>query len=442
MLVGKANIEVVKRTICIFFGLLLTKLVTGQSPQVFHSWSELLQWVNAHSSTVALSEKQMDMAVLTERAAWANIVNPRIPTTGSWINNNNLPVSFIPAQIFGGPEGTFREVKFGQQFITSFTAVPQIDVVNIARWQDVRSAKANTQLVANEMQLSVKRMREQVNILYCNILMLRDQRQVVERFVGIADSVEQLVKNKYDQGIVRLQDWNDAKVNVLQQQSSLRNIEMALANQIETLGVICGGSVDLAVVSVEESLEKTPVAQGKLELENAVLKMEYARMMHRSAQLEQLPVLSFQSSLAYQNNSNMQWMDPSSRWIYSSFIGAKLTWDLPTNAVKLTQVGTKKINLEMAKIALEEEQRNSKVRNQQLNREYEKLLSDVTQQMGIFELDRDSYFHVYQMFSQDIVGLDKLLIAQQKMLQSQLTVIGTKWNKELVRNKIQINNAQ
>jgi hypothetical protein len=135
-------------------------------------------------------------------------------------------------------------------------------------------------------------------------------------------------------------------------------------------------------------------------------------------------------------------MDPSSRWIYSSFIGAKLTWDLPTNAVKLTQVGTKKINLEMAKIALEEEQRNSKVRNQQLNREYEKLLSDVTQQMGIFELDRDSYFHVYQMFSQDIVGLDKLLIAQQKMLQSQLTVIGTKWNKELVRNKIQINNAQ
>lgn len=414
----------------------------AQSTQTFHSWNEVFQWVSANSAAVAIGEKQMDMANLTEQAAWANILNPRIPTTGSWINNNNLPVSFIPAQIFGGPEGSFREVKFGQQYITTFTAVPQVDVINVARWQDVRSAKVNTALVANETALSKKRMQEQVNVLFCNILMLQEQRQVLQRFVSIADSLEQLVKNKYDQGIVRLQDWNDARVNVLQQQGSLRNLEMTLANQLETLGVICGKSVLLDIQPLDMELEKKPIAQGKLELENAALKMEYARMMHRSAQLEQLPVLSLQGSLGYQNNSNAQWMDPSSRWIYSSFVGAKLTWDLPTNAVKVTQVGTRKINHEMAKIAWEEEQRNAQVRNQQLNREYDKVLQDYQQQARIASFDQDSYQHVYNMFKQDVVGMDKLMLAQQKALQSTLTTIGAKWNSEWVKNKIQISNAK
>lgn len=414
----------------------------AQSTQTFHSWNEVFQWVSANSAAVAIGEKQMDMANLTEQAAWANILNPRIPTTGSWINNNNLPVSFIPAQIFGGPEGSFREVKFGQQYIATFTAVPQVDVINVARWQDVRSAKVNTALVANETALSKKRMQEQVNVLFCNILMLQEQRQVLQRFVSIADSLEQLVKNKYDQGIVRLQDWNDARVNVLQQQGSLRNLEMTLANQLETLGVICGKSVLLDIQPLDMELEKKPIAQGKLELENAALKMEYARMMHRSAQLEQLPVLSLQGSLGYQNNSNAQWMDPSSRWIYSSFVGAKLTWDLPTNAVKVTQVGTRKINHEMAKIAWEEEQRNAQVRNQQLNREYDKVLQDYQQQARIASFDQDSYQHVYNMFKQDVVGMDKLMLAQQKALQSTLTTIGAKWNSEWVKNKIQISNAK
>lgn len=431
-----------RKYLFILFGIVSFTSAMAQTKQTFHSWNEVFQWVSANSAAVAIGEKQMDMANLTEQAAWANILNPRIPTTGSWINNNNLPVSFIPGQIFGGSEGSFREVKFGQQYITTFTAVPQVDVINVARWQDVRSAKVNTALVANETALSKKRMQEQVNVLFCNILMLQEQKQVLQRFVSIADSLEQLVKNKYDQGIVRLQDWNDARVNVLQQQGSLRNLEMTLANQLETLGVICGKSVQLEIRPLDMELEKKPMAQGKLELENAALKMEYARMMHRSAQLEQLPVLSLQGSLGYQNNSNAQWMDPSSRWIYSSFVGAKLTWDLPTNAVKVTQVGTRKINHEMAKIAWEEEQRNAQVRNQQLNREYDKVLQDYQQQERIAALDQDSYQHVYNMFKQDVVGMDKLMLAQQKALQSTLTKIGAKWNSEWVKNKIQISNAK
>ncbi len=108
----------------------------------------------------------------------------------------------------------------------------------------------------------------------------------------------------------------------------------------------------------------------------------------------------------------------------------------------MTQVRTRKINYEMAKIAWEEEQRNAAVRNQQLNREYEKVLEDRQQQEQIAALDEDTYQHVYAMYQKEVVGLDKLMLAQQKALQSQMNGIAAKWNSEWVKNKIQIGNAK
>lgn len=438
---GDKNFENMRRflyVLLLFFGT----TAFGQSPQRFSTWKALEEWVIKNATVMQLNQEQLRLAELTEQASWVNTINPRIPTTASWLNNTDLPVNFIPGQVFGGPEGTFREVTFGQQYISSFTAAPQFDIVNVAKWQDIRAAKANTKVVANEGAVNRIKMLEQVNVLYCGIIQLKKQQKMLERFVGLSDSLSQIVGRKYDAGLVRLQDRNDAQVNVIQQKGLLRNIEHQLNYQQSLLAALAGVIVEIEATEGLEELEMVKPAQNLTALNLATHKVDYAKMMYRSSQLEQLPVLSFQSSLAYQNNSNAQWMDPASKWIYSSFVGAKLTWDLPTNAVKVTQVGTRKINHEMAKIAWEEEQRNAQVRNQQLNREYDKVLQDYQQQERIASFDQDSYQHVYNMFKQDVVGMDKLILAQQKALQSTLTRIGSKWNSEWVKNKIQISNAK
>jgi OMF family outer membrane factor len=117
--------------ILLFFGT----TALGQSAQRFSTWKALEDWVLKNATVMQLNQEQLQMAELTERASWANTLNPRIPTTASWLNNTDLPVNFIPGQIFGGPEGSFREVTFGQQYITSFTAGPQFDIVKVAGYQ-------------------------------------------------------------------------------------------------------------------------------------------------------------------------------------------------------------------------------------------------------------------------------------------------------------------
>lgn len=413
----------------------------GQSVQRFSTWNALEDWVLKNATVIQLNQEQLRMAELTEQASWLNTLNPRIPTSGSWINNTDLPVNFIPGQVFGGPEGSFREITFGQQYISSFTAAPQLDLVNIAKWQDVRAAKANTKVVAAEGMMNRIKLLEQVNVLYCGIIQLKKQQKIVERFVGLSDSLSQIVGRKYDAGLIRLQDRNDAQVNVLQQKGVLRNIVHQLTYQEALLSTLAGISVEIDVTERAEELETKSTVQNQTALNLAMFRVDYAKMIYRSSQLEQLPVLSFQSSLAYQNNSNAQWMDPANRWIYSSFVGAKLTWDLPTNAVKATNVRVKKINFKMAEILLEEEKRNTKVRNEQLIKDWENAKKEVEEKELMAILEKDSYRHAGDQYEKEVIGLDKLILAQNKWLSAQLSVLNARINQQMYQQKIRINYA-
>jgi outer membrane protein TolC len=420
---------------------LLSRPVAGQSAKQFSTWNELQNWVIQNAVVMQVHAHQLQLANLTETAAWLNTLNPRIPTTGSWINNTDLPVNFIPGQVFGGPEGSFREITFGQQYISSFTAAPQLDIVNIAKWQDVRAAKANTKVVAAEGMMNRVKLLEQVNVLYCGIVQLKKQQKTMERFVGLSDSLSQIVGRKYDAGLIRLQDRNDAQVNVIQQKGVLRNITHQLAYQEALLSSLAGITVEIDVTDGEEELETKSMVQNQTALNLAMFKVDYAKMMYRSAQLEQLPVLSFQSSLAYQNNSNAQWMDPANKWIYSSFVGAKLTWDLPTNAVKATNVRVKKINFKMAEILLEEEKRNTKVKNEQLIKDWENAKKEVEEKELMAILERDSYRQARDQYEKEVIGLDKLILAQNKWLSAQLSVLNARINQQMYQQKIRINYA-
>ena len=413
----------------------------GQSVQRFSTWKALEDWVLKNATVIQLNQEQLRMAELTEQASWLNTLNPRIPTTGSWINNTDLPVNFIPGQVFGGPEGSFREITFGQQYISSFTAAPQLDLVNIAKWQDVRAAKANTKVVAAEGIMNRIKLLEQVNFLYCGIVQLKKQQKMLERFVGLSDSLSQIVGRKYDAGLIRLQDRNDAQVNAIQQKGVLRNITHQLAYQEALLSSLAGITVEIDVTEGAEELETKSTVQNQTALNLAMFKVDYAKMMYRSAQLEQLPVLSFQSSLAYQNNSNAQWMDPANRWIYSSFVGAKLTWDLPTNAVKATNVRVKKINFKMAEILLEEEKRNTKVKNEQLIKDWENAKKEVEEKELMAILEMDSYRQAGDQYEKEVIGLDKLILAQNKWLSAQLSVLNARINQQMYQQKIRINYA-
>ncbi|MCY1374370.1 hypothetical protein D9M69_617090 [compost metagenome] len=148
-------------------------------------------------------------------------------------------------------------------------------------------------------------------------------------------------------------------------------------------------------------------------------------------------MLSAVSSFNWQNLDNRFFYGSAGSAIYFAYVGLKLSWDLPTNVQKISTLKNKEVQLKIAennrKLA-EEQQAYS---NFQRATELRKARRQLESQEKIETLKKDTFEKNYAQFEENILPLDKLLIAQNDWLVSSLNrVTGTvnvSYNYQILR---------
>ena len=121
-----------KSTSVLLLIIFFTPGLRSQNSLQFNSIDSLYRLAEQNSAVIKTANQQTLLAKWTKIASIGNMINLRSPFSGTWTNNNQLPVSYLPAEAFGGPPGTFRELKMGQQYISNYGFTPQIDIINPA----------------------------------------------------------------------------------------------------------------------------------------------------------------------------------------------------------------------------------------------------------------------------------------------------------------------
>ena len=389
-------------------------------------------------------QKQQELAALTKMSAFGNVLNPRLPVSASVTNNTNLAVNFIPAEIFGGPAGTFSQVQFGQQYVTVLNIAPQFDILQPKHIGEVKSARLNEALQDKAIAMSKKAYYEQLNVVYHNILSIKAQQEILRESVAIAQRISEVVADKFDKGIASRSDKNDAEVNYLNLSNSLKQSEITLEQEYLKAKGLMDIEKDL---SLNESIWSIDVevmnatADGFLALDYYRTKELFQAQEFRNLKMDHLPTLSFFSSFNWQNNSNSQLLDNSQPWINSSYFGLRLTYEFPTNVSKLAALGTSRINLDIAKLESEHQRLQSKIENQKLENNYLQAIQNYQNAQSVFALEQSSFTATKDKYEADILPLFRLLEAQNKMINSKLKVATEKATCAFQLQNIQINNS-
>ncbi|MDA3953394.1 MAG: hypothetical protein PF485_07090, partial [Bacteroidales bacterium] len=126
--------------------LLFYQGLNAQTELSFNKLDSLLKYAENNSMSIKTGEQQSLLAKWQKISAQAGLVNFRMQTNLNLTNNLELPVTFLPAEAFGGTPGTFKEVTTGQQYIGNFNLAPQIDIINPASWAKLKSANVNAEL--------------------------------------------------------------------------------------------------------------------------------------------------------------------------------------------------------------------------------------------------------------------------------------------------------
>ncbi len=422
--------------------LLLACSAQGQTTE-FKTLQEALTLAEQSSYTAKLAKEQKELARTTVISAYGNSLNPKIPVTASITDNAKLPVSFIPAEAFGGPAGSFRQLTMGQQYITLLNVAPQFDIINFGNLAKIKSAKVNEEVTESNSLVTKKNLFDQVNACYHNILSFQAQIEVLQQNQLKADSIWSIVKNKYEQGLVRKQDLNDAEINKITIIDKIEQATLNLEQQYLSLQTLCDTEGSLKVSQSlwqAQTQNENLKASSDLVVRNAELQKAFASAEYGAAKWANMPTLSFVTSLNWQNNSNKKFFDENQKWIQSNFWSLRLSWDFPTNINKLTSMKTSQINYRIAKIQADHIALQNKTQNEQLEKDYTKAQAQYSNYEKIYKLKEENYLKSKNQFEANILALDKLLLAHNDLLMSQINVATSLANISFTKSKIEINN--
>lgn len=419
------------------------KLIAQES-KYFASINEVIAFTKNNNITFQNANYQNQMSDITTKTAIGNLFNPKIPTSIQVLDNINQQVSFLPGQAFGQPIGTFKEVTIGQQYVSTFNIQPQFDILNMANYALIKTTKINQQLVENQHKLNEQNLYEKINMVYFNILTFNGQKEIVQENIIIAKDILRIITNKFNEGVARKQEVNEAEVNLISLQDKFEQIEMNTKIQYQTLNLFFENKIDAILSENIWNYQNTDTilkTQNNLIVENATLQSQMAQQENKALKYQNLPVLSFVSSLNWQNLSNDFSFSKNSNWINYNYIGLKLSYDLPTTIQKITNQKSKQIQIQILKNNEKHSLKENENKNAQMILEYEKSLKQKENLWKIYDLKKDTYEKNFNQFKENILPLDKLLISQNDMLVSKLNIVSSLANIGFNKTKIEINNG-
>lgn len=420
-------------------GLQAQNLVSFGSPDQAFAYAE------QNSVVMKTGDAQRLLARWTEITALANTLNPRAPLSVSMTNNTELPVTFIPAEIFGGPAGVYQPVRMGQQYVNTVAVTPQIDLVNLSSWQRVKSAQLNSELTELNNVLSKKALLESVSAAYYNILSLQEQIRVAEIMLKNSDSIVTIVSNKLNEGIVREQDLNNARINRLNLEDRLAQLRLSLAQNINSLKILCDiPAADSVVVTGtiysggEEPLTTDRFSSG-LTLKRSELNYRYLRSEMRASRLASwTPVVSFVFNQGWQNNSNVKWWDTNAEWYKTQYIGFRLSFPIIPEMSKVSQNRVAYTNMRIGLMNYEHAQIENALSNRSQDLEYSKSCSAYATSREVYRLRQSNYEKSLSQFRENILPPQQMFDSFNELLNSHLNYIAATANAWHQRNKITI----
>lgn len=419
--------------------------ISTQAQLNFTGLDSLLSYAERNSTTIKTCQQQSLLAKWTKVAALANTVNFKSPLTFSATDNLKLPVNFLPAEAFGGPAGTFRQVTLGQEYVSNFNFNPQIDIINPYNWAKVKSASVSKEMTEVSNLINKKTLFENIAAAYYNSIALQEQIILTEKSLSASDSLQQIVKNKFSLGIVREQDVNNTLANLLNIKDKLVQLKVMHQQQLNTLKILCdisaGTQITLQNQSSTEFTDGTLKSNGSINNRYNLLQSQFAKSELRANRMSMMPVLSLFYYQGWQQNSNAAFFDSKSTWIQSQYIGLRITVPFPPDVTKMSQSYTSKINYRIATLNNTHTELQTELNNRSLELDYDKALSSYQIAKQIFDLKNSNFSKSINQFKEGILSTDNLLIAFNDMVNSQLNVVSAFSSAQFIKSKILINNS-
>ncbi len=424
---------------------MLPSVCHAQAKLAFSSYREVLAYADRNSLSLTNDRLQGTVARHRTLSARLAMFNPKAPASLELTDHTKRTVNFIPAEVFGGPQGTFRPVTFGQQYTSNVIIEPQLDLLNPQAMAQIRVAKANEQLTAVNSLINTKAVYEAITATYYSILSCQWQVAITTKSLAGADSLLRVVQDKQKEGVARSQDVNTALTSRLAIAGKLQQLQAQQEQQYNKLRILCDidGQTPIEITGDESGhmIGVEPVkADGNLLQRQGEWQTKFRQATLSADKRWAYPTLTLFASMGWQESNDNSFFH-TNNWLGSSYVGLRLSIPLLPEVSKITAVRVGRANLEMAANDWAHAKLQEQINNSQLELDYKKAIESHQIAAQVEALSNDSYQKNLNIYREGLISATDLIISFEQWLNSGLNTAALLATAGYAKSRIIINNT-
>jgi outer membrane protein len=321
---------------------------------------------------------------ISKQKKWETTANglPQISGTVGYQNNIQLQKSLIPAEIFGGPAGTFAEVAFGtKQNMGASVTLSQL-IFDGSYIVALQASKAYLDYYVNAKKKTDTEIREMVINSYGNVLLAEESIKILQSNQTILEKNYNDINQIYKNGLGEQESVEQISITLATVKSNLNNVKRLREISLKMLKINLGIEVndDLTLTDNLDNLSKSnldlAIKPAEFNVENnidykivssLVTQKKLLLKLEKSKALPSLAAAYNYGANAF--NQEFTFFNTNQRWFNYSNVGVNLHVPIFSSFGRNARTQQAKISLDQAKTQQTEAE-------QRLKLLYEKSKSD------------------------------------------------------------------
>ena len=385
---------------------------------------------------------------------------PQINGTISYNNNLKQPVTLLPAEITGGPTGTFTPVTFGTKQNGSAVATLDQLIFDGSYLVGLKAAKTFLKYSENLLEKTNLEIRKGVINAYGSVILSKELVLIFEKNKFNLEKNLFETRKIFENGLAEEESVEQLEITLLQIDTQLNNVRRTYSIAKQMFNVSLGIDVSEVVV-FEDSFDELTTQNIRLDLLDKALNIEenidykialnYTQQRDLEMQLEKskfLPSLNAFANYGTAANSNtFSFFNGEQIWYQSSIIGLSLKVPVYSSGMRRAKTQKAEIALEKAETDLELAIQNimlelntSKSNYQFAIDKYQNAKKNIALAERIENKNQTKFIEGLASSFDLRQAQTQLYTFQQEYFQSMLDVINAKSNLETVLNTPQLTN--
>ncbi len=411
-----------KSTFLLLF-LLLTTITTTSAQTGFSSLEDIWHYADTHNIQIQAANAEKSKATTNVKQAYGALL-PSVTANGAYTDNIRIQSTLIPTAIFNpaAPPGSLTEVTFGRRYIYSGNVVAQVDLLNTEEWFSVKLARLNDELASLNISKARQDLYNQLANAYFSCLLLTEAEKISQENVAACNSIYEIAKNKFNDGVVSEISVNTALIN---KQRAEKSLDVSVQNKLIQLNNLRSllnmpDSITLTNTTEEKSTATMEIAfASDPSTQQAYLQMLLAKNKWLSSKAAFAPTLS----AIYQYNTQVVSNDflkfSSSNTLPQQYWGLRMSLPVFMGNYRKYQLLNAKADYTLKQQQYESIRLQTGINDQNLLIAYNSAKNAFEKSKSIMDLYRRNDMHAEKRLQEGMISLDDRLRSYTDLITSQ-----------------------